>query len=233
MAGQRSKAERFTVDDSVIADFRTAWAVAVGSGLEIELNYLRWCLGSALLCLGDIDGAQAELEEGLQVTRRTGDRSLELRCLTFLAWAHLRQHDVATVKELALESEELAQAHSYPEIAPMSKALLAWVAWKEGRLAAAGDLAEEARDSWEPFRGLYPYGCTCLLPLAAVRLTKGRGAEAIRAARELLEPPQLRLPVELEKRVGLAISAWDGDQHALASHRLAKALQLAEQMKYI
>ena len=233
VAAQRSKAERFTVDDSVIADFRAAWAVAVGSGLEIELNYLRWVLGSALLCLGDIDGARAELEEGLRVTRRTGDRSLELRCLTFLAWAHLRQHDVATVKELALESDELAQARSYPEIAPMAKALLGWVAWKEGRLAAAGDLAEEARGSWEPFRGLYPYGCICLLPLAAVRLANGRGAEAISAARELLEPPQLRLADELEKRVGLAISAWDGGQHALASHRLAKALQLAEQMKYI
>ncbi|HXW80618.1 MAG TPA: AAA family ATPase, partial [Acidimicrobiales bacterium] len=233
VAAQRSKADRFMVDDSVIADYRAAWAVAVASGLEIELNYLRWLLGSALLCMGDIDGAKAELEAGLGITRRTGDRSLELRCLTFLAWAHLRQHDVANVRELARESEELAGVYSYPEIAPMAKALLAWAAWKEGRLAAAGELAEEARDSWKPFLGLYPFGCACLLPLAAVRLAEGRGEEAVRAAVELLEPPQLRLPVELEKRVGLAISAWDGGQQDLAGHRLTRMLQLAERMKYI
>ena len=68
--------------------------------------------------------------------------------------------------------------------------------------------------------------------MLAVRLRAGQIAEAIDAARQLLAPPQQRLPDDLESLLQEAGAAWDQNEHQVASDKLAEALQLAVTLGY-
>jgi tetratricopeptide (TPR) repeat protein len=179
VAGQRWRAQRFVVDDGIIAEVRAARTLVAESGLDQD-NFHWQTLGFLLLLKGELVQARAELEGALATARRAGDRSLELVCLIFLAWARLRQHDVAGVKELALQSRDLVSTHAFPASA-MTIAMLSWVAWKEARPDEAECLAEEAIEQWRPTMVRYPFAWICLWPLMAVRLTA--------ATKTLLSPP--------------------------------------------
>ena len=72
-----------------------------------------------------------------------------------------------------------------------------------------------------------------LFPLMAARLAEGRVSEAVDASRALLAPPQLRLPDELESTLEAAGSAWDKGDRQLARAKLAEALELAEELRYL
>lgn len=231
LASQRWRANGFRVDQDVLALKRTAWETAVEAGLADELNNARFFLGSMLLRHGDLADAQAELEGSLGVARMAGDRSLELKCLDLLSYACLRQHDVAATRQLATEGERLERAYGLRSFGAR-EATLAWVAWKEGHLSEASRLAEEARDRWRPWVTMVPRWIY-LWPLIGAELSAGHGEEAMVTARELLTRPQERMPDELEATVQSAISAWDDGQQALASERLARALDLADELHFV
>jgi hypothetical protein len=65
-----------------------------------------------------------------------------------------------------------------------------------------------------------------------VRLAEGRHTAAVEAARELLRPPQMRFPDELEADVALAISSWDNGDAPAAVQALNKALNLAQELRF-
>ena len=98
VTSQRVRASRYFIDDSLILDYRKAWQAVVDAGLENELFFVRFQLGFALLWYGDFTGAQALLEQTLEISRRADDKTLELRVLTYLCCTHLRQHNVEQVK---------------------------------------------------------------------------------------------------------------------------------------
>jgi hypothetical protein len=68
--------------------------------------------------------------------------------------------------------------------------------------------------------------------MIAVRLRSGQIAEAIDAGRQLLAPPQQRLPDDLESLLQEAGAAWDQNENRVASDKLAEALQLAVTLGY-
>jgi hypothetical protein len=114
----------------------------------------------------------------------------------------------------------------------MAMALLSWVAWKECRFDEAERLAEDALEQWRPTMVRYPFCWICLWPLVGLRLADGRWEGSMAAARELLKPPQMRLPEELETALRSAISAWDRGARGLAVGRLGQALQLATELNF-
>jgi hypothetical protein len=189
-------------------------------------------LGFLLVLHGDLVEAQAELEGALGAARRAGDKSLELANLVFLAWAHLRRHDLPAVKEITSSAGELVRARRFPS-ASMVKALQSWVAWKEGRSAETERLALEALAQWRPTIVRYPFCSICLWPLIAVRAADGRLDQAVAAARELVLAPQMRLPDELEVSVQHAISAWETSDRSATAERLAQALAVAEKLGFL
>jgi hypothetical protein len=65
-----------------------------------------------------------------------------------------------------------------------------------------------------------------------VELRAGQLGAAVVASRQLLVPPQQRLPDELEALVESAGAAWDRGQHERAARRLTAALQLADRLGY-
>ncbi len=69
-------------------------------------------------------------------------------------------------------------------------------------------------------------------PLVAVRLQEGEVAEAVTAARELLEPAQKPLPDELHSIVESACLCWDRGEADAARGRLALALEVAYELRF-
>ncbi len=232
VTSQRVRASRYFIDDSLILDYRKAWQAVVDAGLENELFFVRFQLGFALLWYGDFTGAQALLEQTLEISRRADDKTLELRVLTYLCCTHLRQHNVEQVKALAPTGEALAGELAFPEYAGMAKAMLAWAAWKEERCVDAEVLAEEARELWRRCVVHYSWCWAGLWPLVAVRLDDGRVEQAIAAARELLGPDQQRFPEALEQAVQSALDTWDRGDIEFATEWLSRALDLACRLRY-
>jgi len=230
---QRAAAKRFMVDDEVISFFLDAWRVVEDAGLEddIETNFVRAGVGYFRLIQDDVIAGQEIAEAVLALARRAGDRSMELTCLPCLAWARLRQHDVVGARELARQSAspDIALPFPFPE---MAKAVLSWVAWKEGRYSEVEQVAEAVLRPTPGGEPPFPFAWICLWPLIAVRLAEGRTAEAIESARELLQPPQMRLPAQLEESLAGALAAWEADKHALASERLRRSVVLAEGLRF-
>jgi hypothetical protein len=129
-------------------------------------------------------------------------------------------------------ADELVRARAFPS-AGMVKALQSWVAWKEERDRKAESLALEALEQWRPTVVRYPFCSICLWPLIAVRIADGRSDEAVTAVQELVRPPQMRLPYELEVSVQSAISAWESADRPETRERLQKTLALAEKLGHL
>ena len=109
---------------------------------------------------------------------------------------------------------------------------MAWVAWKDRRPMDVLTLGNEALELWASTVVSYSWCLLCLWPLLAVHLGAGRLAEAIDAGRQLLLPPQQRLPDELEVLLEAALTAWERAEPAPAGEKLAEALQLACSLGY-
>jgi hypothetical protein len=95
------------------------------------------------------------------------------------------------------------------------------------------ELAEAALEQWAATVVSYSWYWLAPWPLIAVRLAAGEVADAIDASRQMLAPPQERLPDELEVLVRSAGDGWDAHDPELAGHSLGDALALAEELCYI
>ena len=215
------------VNDELLANARTALALGQGTDDERDLAYVVFILGYLLLWHGDLAEAQEKLETSLRMSERTGDPVLRARCFFFLSVVALRRHDVRGVSQLSAQALAAAEATAFPELVAAAKAAVAWVAWREGRSEEVARLAGSALELWRATPALFSWWWVCLWPLVAVRLEAGDVAEAIAAARELLVPPQHRLPDKLESLVGSAVAAWEALRPEDAHRELAEALELA------
>jgi hypothetical protein len=56
--------------------------------------------------------------------------------------------------------------------------------------------------------------------------------EAVSAARQLLQPPQMRLAPELEEALSVALSAWECGEVAIAADKLQASVLLAGRLHY-
>ena len=229
---QRIREARYRIDEEVVANCRAGVAAARESGRENDVAYMVFLLGFCLLWYGDLVEAEENLEASLAMAERTGDVVVRARCLCYLNVTALRRHDVAAVRSLAPQAMEAAVAASYPEYVAAAKATQAWVAWQEGRPEDVVALAGEALELWGTTVVSYPWYWLCLWPLISVRLAASQGAEAVEAARQLLVPPQQRLPDELEAAVQAAIDDWGQGKAQRAMEELGAAVELAWRLRY-
>ena len=82
---------------------------------------------------------------------------------------------------------------------------MAWLSWQEGRLQDVVVMAEQAAALFRlPAQGFGPFQWIYLFPLVAAQLAAGRPAEAVAAARQVLDVSQQRLPDELESALASA-----------------------------
>jgi tetratricopeptide (TPR) repeat protein len=229
---QRMRENRYRVDDEIVGNMRAAVAAAREGGHERDIAFTLFGLGFCLLWHGDLAEAQERMEASLAIVERIGDLVLRARCLCYLNVAALRRHDIEGVRLLAPIAMAAGDAASYPEYVAAAKATQAWVAWQVGRPEDVVTLAAEALELWGTTVVSYSWYWLCLWPLIAVRLASGQVTEALEASRQLLVPPQQRLPDELDAMVQSTIAAWDNTERDLASQRLGEALELAQRLRY-
>jgi predicted ATPase/class 3 adenylate cyclase len=229
---QKMRENRYRVDDETLSSMRAALAAAREEGDEQGIALTLFTLGFALLWYGDLDGAQCNMGESLAIVERTGDLVLRARCLCYLNVTALRRHDVDAVRSLAPQAIRAATAASYPEYVAMAKAAQAWAAWVSDRPEEVIALSNEALELWHTSAAAYSWYWICLWPLISVRLAVDEVGEAVEAARQLLVPPQQRLPEELEAAVQAAIDAWEQGELRSATESLTGAVELARQSRY-
>ena len=93
-------------------------------------------------------------------------------------------------------------------------------------------LGTEALRLWDSQPVPYPFHCLALWPLTATYLNAGETEKAIGAARRMLEPPQLRMPDELEASVTGSLLPHETAQPSQAAVLLADAIELARNLGY-
>ena len=89
-------------------------------------------------------------------------------------------------------------------------AVAAWLAWQDGRPDEVVRLAAEIKKYDRSTLGTGAmYRWVYLFPLLAARLQAGETAEAVAAARQIIDPSQQVLPDDLTAALAAACESWD------------------------
>jgi tetratricopeptide (TPR) repeat protein len=233
LAYGRCALNRYRVDETDITDMRKALAAASQSYEEKDGGYASYFLGRLLWLRGDLAEAQEYLEQALAMAERIGESVLLGMSLLGLALNAIRRHDAQTVRTLAPRALAAATGMARLEYLTGVKASLAWLAWQDHRPGDVLKLAEEvAGIKVTADGGGSHHKWVYLWPLLAVQLDAGRLADAVAAARQLLDATQQRLPENLEAAVSAAVTAWESDDAELTEDKLATALELARDLRY-
>jgi class 3 adenylate cyclase/tetratricopeptide (TPR) repeat protein len=232
LALQRARQHRYLIDEETLSNSRMALAAAQEGGREHDVAWTLFLLGFFLLWHGDLSEADEQLRASLAIVDRIGDVVLRARCLCYLNVTALRRHDVGAVRSLAPEAMAAGQDAGYPEYVACAMATNAWLAWHDQRYEDVVPLASAALDLWSTTVVRYSWYWVCLFPLIAARLSAGEIDEAVAASRQLLVPPQQRLPDELASMLTTAGVAWDSGDGQGAADKLAAALDLAGDLRY-
>ncbi len=208
-------------------------AARLEMGNEREIGWARWCLGGARLWHGDLDEAEEQLYAALTLGERTGDVTLQARCLGNVIHVYRNRAQVEETRRAGLRALAFATEVGMPYYIGMAKANLAWVAWREGNLAEAKELGRAALALWSQSSIFIPVRWTALWPLIGTELAQDRISEAMAYARMLLAPAQHLPPEALSAIVEDALAKWDADQQDTACKDLNQATVMAQQMGYM
>jgi eukaryotic-like serine/threonine-protein kinase len=221
------------VDEESIALQRRAVTAARQTGDESIIGWMTGGLGWYLVMSGRFEEGQRLIEDNLARAERVGDAYLRARCLKALTVAAVRRHDVDIVRSLAPRALQDCEANAYGTEVAVCKASLAWLAWQDGRPDDVAALAAEAMELYRTGTGTFSYlKWLALFPLIAVHLAHAQVSEATTAAREILEPSQLRLPDDLWSTLESGCAAWDHHEPETAKSKLTQALELAHDLDY-
>ena len=229
---QRNRETRYRIDTETLANARGALKAAEEGIGEHDMGSVVSTLGVQLLLHGDLAEAREKLQAALEIGERIGDPFRVAMCLCYLTLTAARRHDVEAVQSLAPQALAAAEAVNYRAYVASAKATMAWACWKREDFENTVALATEALELWAGLVVTFPFQWSCLWPLLSVRLATGEVDKAVEASRQLLEPPQLRLPDDLETVLETAVMAWDQGDREVAAEQLSAALELAGHLGY-
>jgi tetratricopeptide (TPR) repeat protein len=119
------------------------------------------------------------------------------------------------------------------EYIAMSKANLAWAAWRQDHYEEAEAIALDALQLWRGMENRLPFDWLALWPLIAIAHRRGDVARAIEFAHGLLDQEQQPLPEKLLALTGKAIEEWQNGAATGATSNLGAAIQLATELHYL
>jgi adenylate cyclase len=234
---QKLLRNRLRVDEEDLASLRAAIAAAEHSGedRDKDVGYSTDFLGWALWLRGDL-AAAAEVEtRALNLAERIGEtvlRDLALMTLTLIA---LRRHDTAAVRALLPRAIEATRevGTKFDARLAANLSVAAWLAWQDGRSDEVLRLAAEIESlDLTNVGSAAMHRWTYLFPVVAVRLAAGATAEAVAAARRVIDPSQQLLPDDLTDVLSAACASWDEGDQARAAQYLTEALDVARARAY-
>ncbi len=230
---QKLLRNRLRVDDEDIASLRASVAAAEYSGgdRDKDVGYATDFLGWALWLRGELTEAAEELSKALVLGERIGEALLCDIALSSLTLTALRRHDTEAVR--ALLPRAFAATREVGDDISGGLAAAAWLAWQDGRPDEVLRLVAEV-EKWDSKRAGWGamYRWVYLFPVLAVHLSAGATAEAVDAARRIIDPSQQLLPDDLTVALAAACGSWDRRDPAQAARHLTEALALAREHAY-
>jgi adenylate cyclase len=231
---------RYRLDRSIIDEFRRSTqairTLTPGAGVLMRPES-RWCLamsylGVMLTWYGDLQAARDVHHRALASARRQGSPGARGRVLIDLAVTAMRAGDIEAVQELTAEGRDAVATTGLQYYVAAASALEAWAAWRSGRADDVRKLGINALGLWDSQPVPYPFHCLALWPLIGTYLGAGQTEKGIEAGRRLLEPPQLRMPDEIEATLQAASDLYESGEVKQAAGLLGEAIQLARQCGY-
>jgi tetratricopeptide (TPR) repeat protein len=233
---QKLLRNRLRVDEEDIASLRASVAFAERTGEDKDVGYATDFLGWALWLRGDLPEATEELTKALTLAERIGETLLRDLALLSLSLTALRRHDIQAVRSLlpqAFAAARDAGSHMGGTRIAGGLAVAAWLAWQDGRPDEVMRLAAEVEKYERSSLGASAmYEWVYLLPLLAARLQAGETAEAVAAARRIIDPSQQVLPDDLTATLAAACESWDQGDPAGTARYLTEALVVARARAY-
>jgi len=222
------RSSRYHPSESSVQWAREYVKLAEQSGDLAEVSAAYFLQAFVLTWRGDLDGAQSGYELALDMGRRIGDVTREVRAVTYLAVLQRRRGEVEAARRLAEEALGLAVAADMRVYVGCAHGNLAWVAWHTGERQRAREQGEAAWDALQ-HESAAPFLWIGLWPLLAARLAQGDEAGAADLARRMLDRAQMKLPDDLEAPLGGAVDAWEAGDAACAGDLLRTAVARAEE----
>ena len=198
-----------------------------------ETSHVRFVLGLINVFRGDWREAIAHCATAFRMSQRCGDLVTEARCLSYLAVAHRRNEDVDLAKQFADQTLALASKLQMTEYVAMSKASLAWVAWRERQLDDCEKLGNEALELWHGMDDPYSFDWMALWPLIAVALTRNDIESAIKFAEGLFPDSQHPIDEAVMSAAKAAIHTWKNGDTDSAAAQMQAALRVAGRHHYV
>jgi DNA-binding SARP family transcriptional activator len=222
--------DHYVVSEATLVVCRRGLEAAQETHSPAVIGPAHFGLGYCLLLAGDVQEAEAELREALRLAEQVGDAELGARCrLHFLPMTLRRRGQVEAVRRTITQA--LAQGEGrYPEVIAAQRA---WLAWREGDLAAAETYGRMAMEAWRKSRRVYPFQWMGLWPLIGVALAREQVSQALDYARLLLAPTQQHLPETLHLALTAALEAGEREQPQAAQPLLRQALAVAQDLAYL
>jgi DNA-binding SARP family transcriptional activator len=233
MAIATLRRDRLVATDEVVAYARSYLAAVEASEEASALPAAHFQLGYILLWHNDLEGAEPELLAALESAERTGDRSLEARCLTYLTILKRKCQQVEAVQRYVERSQHVARAVEMPDYLGAAEANRAWLAGRVGDLAQARAHGQKALEQWRRTPIAFGAQWTALWPLIGAALAAGQVAEAVAHGRAVLDPLQQRPPEQLDAALKAAVQAGERGDFAAAQAALEGTLSAARKLGYL
>jgi DNA-binding SARP family transcriptional activator/class 3 adenylate cyclase len=229
----RMRHDRFLASPATVADAQAYLDALVAGNMTAEIPSAHFGLGFAQLWCGDRTEAEQHLSRALALAERSGDRSLQGRCLTYLTINARLRGDLASVRERAERSLRITTAGEMYDYIGAIHGNLAWLAGRNGDRTAVQSHGQAALTAWARLTVSYVISWTARWPLLDAALLEGELDTALGHARAMLDNAQQRLPPPLESELLAAIAAAEQGDHATAQRHLAAAAVPARELGYL
>jgi DNA-binding SARP family transcriptional activator len=181
----------------------------------------------------DLHSAEAEIQVALSLAERSGDISLEARCLTYLTVIARMRGQVEMAQTYAEASLRVAVAGQMHDYVGAAHGNLAWLAWRNQEDGAVRSHGQAALEAWNRLPAGYMFEWIGRLPLIAGALMDGDLADGVMHARTLLDERQQQMLPEIDSALVAAIHAADAGDSPATDYYLQKAVDAARQSGYL
>lgn len=233
VAGLENRLNRFAPSEKTIEASNQALAAVQKSDSLVERANVIFGTGFVHLHAGEHTTANDLITQSLELSRRSGDRTQQARCLAYLTIVNRKTGDLQKVEKYLSETLEICKAMNMREYVAVVLANRSWIAWKKGRQQAAIELSEEALEEWRKHSPKYPFKWLALIQLIEIEHAKEHQGRADKRIQQLLDPANAKLIGGVEASLQESISRYAAGSTEKANSSLASALDLAREAGYL
>ncbi|WP_368669583.1 protein kinase [Roseibium sp. RKSG952] len=225
--------DRYRIDDENIGLGRSLVEAAVELGRETEIATARFELGFLLLFAGKLEEAKQELLKALELTRRTGDTSGEIRTLCYFVILLRRLGDVSQTETEARVLLDAAKEARMMDYVGVAHAALGWVMLRREESVSASAQSRQAVEIWSSLPFDYAMKWTAELTEFKIAVLSGDVGKLKDCSQVLCHPKQLWLPDEIDGALKGVISACEQRNMEETMHWAKAAVSAAEERGYL